>query len=878
MRWIRRLFVLFCLFATALVIWGAVYARKQGFTQSWRNAIEDEFAERGYYTEIGKITLGAFRGLVAEDVTFYQDRRKSQPVAFLNDVFLDVDLSRIFNKEVSVNTLDVQEARMSLPLEPGMPNGKRLQIEGLSGRIVITESMIEIIKVEATLADLDVYLKGTLIRPPRNRGGEEEDEGEMTDGDRFRAVRSGLLTALQELEKYEFLEDRPRLSVEFRGDLDELETITAEAMIESGRFRRKGQSYEVGELSSRLRFDGLSETAGVEELVLRDEQGELSFSGSWEEASGKIAFQLESNADLPKLAGMFTKDRRLGEIVFFNPPELKAAGHIDPALFGKDSAGFPGEVMGEFQSERFVSRGTVFSGLEFGFSLAGEKYYLRNLRLDHQSGLAFLNLKHDPEGGVETIQYQAEIKLDPHIFRPFFDEEGRKFLDAWRFEETSAVYLAAAGRGGSWDMKTWENKGVIDLRNFALNGVEFTEMEADFESDGVMQWFRNVALVREEGRIDAEVAQHNTAVKLWEVKGVESTVDLVAGARAFSPQLARALGAYRFENPPLVRLAGTLDSRRPEEVGEESRRNELEIFFESKGLAEYDFLGKTLRLTDSSGTLAVDRSRVHLRSMRADVLGGELRLEYDAKNVRSPDRPFDASMQIKAIPLEAVTKLYAQTEAVKGAVSGTFHLSGNAAEIASYNGHGILEIRNGNLFAIPVLGPLSKAIAKANPRQESAGHSIAREATASLQIVNGVLQTDDLEAFTDTFRVRAAGQVSLVDQAVDFEAIVNPRDGLTRAVLTPVSELLTFSCTGTVRDPVWKAKHISNLGKIPAQAITELTNIPVEGLRAIGQGLFGESKREREAQVPAAGEGGEEPNRRKLFQLLPQRNGTREER
>ncbi|MEM6278247.1 MAG: hypothetical protein AAF733_02130, partial [Verrucomicrobiota bacterium] len=149
MRWIRRLFVFFCLIATALVIWAAIYARKQGFTESWRNAIEDEFRDRGYYTEIGKITLGAFRGLVAEDVTFFEDAKKTQPVAFLNDVYLDVDLSRILSKEVSVNTLDVQEARMSLPLEPGKANGRRLEVEGLSGRIVITESMIEIVKVEA---------------------------------------------------------------------------------------------------------------------------------------------------------------------------------------------------------------------------------------------------------------------------------------------------------------------------------------------------------------------------------------------------------------------------------------------------------------------------------------------------------------------------------------------------------------------------------------------------------------------------------------------------------------------------------------------------------------------------------------------------------
>ena len=98
-----------------------------------------------------------------------------------------------------------------------------------------------------------------------------------------------------------------------------------------------------------------------------------------------------------------------------------------------------------------------------------------------------------------------------------------------------------------------------------------------------------------------------------------------------------------------------------------------------------------------------------------------------------------------------------------------------------------------------------------------------------------MLVTRDIEALTKAFRVKAAGTVSLVDQSVDLEAVVNTRGELSSTVLTPVSELLTYSCTGTVRDPVWKPKHISNLGKVPATLISELTNIPVEGLKRLGQ-------------------------------------------
>ncbi|MEM9018489.1 MAG: hypothetical protein AAGC68_15860, partial [Verrucomicrobiota bacterium] len=118
------------------------------------------------------------------------------------------------------------------------------------------------------------------------------------------------------------------------------------------------------------------------------------------------------------------------------------------------------------------------------------------------------------------------------------------------------------------------------------------------------------------------------------------------------------------------------------------------------------------------------------------------------------------------------------------------------------------------------------------------------------------------------------------DQSIDVEAVVNTKDQLSSAVLTPVSELLTFSGTGTIDEPVWKPKHISNLGKVPAQMITELTNVPVEGLKMLGQGLLGKQNKDSEASANESGggqeiggerAGSEKGGRNRLFPLLPNR-------
>lgn len=872
MRLIRQLFVLTCFLAACGAVWAAVYARKEGFSESWRNAIENEFEERGYHVDIGKLTLGAFRGLVAEEVRFFQDATRTQEIAFIDDVFLDVDLSRILDKQVSINTLDVQEASLSLPLDPTRQNARRLRVTGLSGRIVITESMIEIVRAEAEMAGFALSLKGSLVRPPLEEEKEGEKEDETSRADLLAHQRRELVRFLRELESYEFSGGKPSIEAEFRGDLDELETMTARARVTLPATTKQGQTYRIDGLEALVSFDGRENRAEVEELKVQDEKGAFDLTGHWTREGNRLEFTMNSTADIAGLAGLFWNDKKLGEVVFFDPPTIEASGHLDLDDLGKTSSGFPGEVIGEVRSERFVTRGTVFSGVNFGFSLAGERFYLRNLRLDHKTGVAFLNLKYEPGQGAETVQYQTEIKLDPLVFRPFFDERGRKFIDVLNFGENSSIYIAAVGKGENWSFSSWQNRGVIDLRHFRLNGVEFQELETDYESDGETQWFRNVSLVREEGKIVAELAENNRRERTWEVKGVVSTVDPVQGARAFNPKLAGALEKYHHATPPTVRLAGRLDGRRNEEVGDEPRRNELTLSFSGGGDAQYDFFGKTLTVSNPVGEVRISGSRVNLVSLAGGIFGGRIDLAYDVKNVRDPSGPFEMRVNIEGVPLERVTKHYGEKGDITGAVDTEFSLAGRVGQTASFNGSGRADISEGYLFAIPVLGPLTKLLpGSANGNGSGSGNgnggNIAKEASATFRIENGVIVTRDLEALTKSFRVKAAGSVSLVDQAVDLEAVVNTRGELSSAVLTPVSELLTYSCTGTVREPVWKPKHISNLGKVPATLISELTNIPVEGLKKVGQlgqELFSIPEKMLAPATGGSAEGGAAPKERRF--------------
>ncbi len=825
MRLIRRLFLLTCILAACGVVWAAIHARQEGFSSSWRNAIEREFAARGYHVDIGKLTLGAFRGLVAEDVRFFLDASRQQEIAYVDAVFLDVDLSHILKKQILINSMEIQNAQLNLPIDPTKTHN--LRITGVSGKIVVTESVIEVIRAEASVGPVSISLKGSLGRPDVENSSKKKKIDQQMTQRRMTLVADFLL----ELANFEIVKGHPHAEIEFRGDWDDFSTISAKGEVSIPAFMKKGLPYRIESLEAKGSFVGQEDRVTLEALKIRDEKGVFNLSGEWRKEKNQFGFSVSSTADLVGMASLFRNDNRLGEIVFFNPPTLEASGFIDLTLLRqREIKGFPGEISGEFRAERFGTRGQVFTGGSCGFSIAGERFYLRNVRLDHKTGVAFLNLKYESGAGDETIRYQTEIRMDPLVFRPFLNDRGRKVMEPWNFGDSSTIYIAAVGQGGNWDFATWKNRGVIDLRNFRLNGVEFERLETDYESEEGIQWFRNSTLIREEGKVTIELAKNTRAEKLWELKGVVSSVDPVAGVGAFSPKVGTLLEKYRFSKPPTIHFSGVLDARTEEEIKDQVRRTDVQIAFSGGEAARYDFLGKTLTLENPTGDITIKGAQIHLKSLKASVLGGALNLDYQAKDSRNPDSPFSLEARVRDLPLSALMHHYGEREDIDGDVDADIAISGRFGQVNTFEGGGGIRITKGHLFSIPILGPLSKLL----PNKGENG-AVATEAAATYRIEKGVLSTDNLEALSKVFRVKAAGTISLVDQSVDLEAVVNTREELSQAVLTPLSELLTFSCTGTVRNPVWRSKHISALAKVPATLISELTNIPIEGLKKLGQ-------------------------------------------
>jgi hypothetical protein len=714
MRLVRRIFLLLTLLLVATTVWAGVYAQRRGFSKTWRELVESEFARRGYHVDIGRLTLGPFQGLVAEDVRFFNDPLRRREMAFVDNVILDLDLTDVLNRDLAINTLDVKDAKLTLPVTPGRRDGETLRVDHFSARLVVTENQIEVVRAQATVAGIEVSLKGSLYRPARNvtpaqgEATEAELEAQRTQLLQIRRRLDRVQSVLTEIERFSFAPDAPpKLEITFAGDLADLAHLNADVRLSAANFQRG--AYQVRELTLNAAFDGSKQRAVLKDLLMRDNAGDLRLRGEWTLERREMDFVLDSGADLPTLAASIFAMPKLGEVVFFSPPRVTASGTVNvDALqrhFGKSDAegrwlNLPLEMTGEIRCDRFGSRGAVFDGLEAQFAIQGARHYVRNLRLDHKSGVMFANFMHDPGRVADRLRFQTEIKMDPRVFAPFMQRETtRKFLSNWQFGAESTVYLAGLGSGPSLDPATWTSTGVIDLRRFRLSSVPFEHLEAEYETRDGGHYLRKLAVERPEGELTAVELRHFPENHFWEVEALRSNLDLVDLVRAVAPGWSGPLKRFHFSQPPEISLNGRIDA------SESGAGHDFELKFASAQPATFDFLGRPLPLRNPTGTIMAKEANWRIPAFEAGVFGGKLTATFDGESLR-PEANYTATLGASALAFDDALQLYGNTERRGGGTwTGDLRFSGKMGDPRSVSGEGRAELREGNLLAMPLFAP-----------------------------------------------------------------------------------------------------------------------------------------------------------------------------
>jgi hypothetical protein len=832
------------------------YLRSESFSRKWCALVVEQCEKRNLFITLDNLSLHPLKGLVARGIRVYHDQQRHILLGEVNRLNLDLDYSKMLRKELFLEGIDLHDADVSFPLDYEDPQSEVISLSNMNAGMVLVGDRIEMRSAEGTMFGLRIHASGSILKPRTKQAEESDDEKEERRRKRLatiRARRDLIVQIAKGLRHFESAQ-APRLDIEVNGDLEALEEMTATMRLSANGLRHG--DYVCEELSATATY--ASENLDISHLHVRDHLGELEASATWRLGTQHVNLQLQSSADLPGFAAALLQNDMLREVVFYETPDVMAEGRLLLGNAIPQGAFLPFEGIASVRAGRLSTRGELLEGLSMNVGLSTEGCYIRDGVLSHKSGsTTFQAMWRHGEG----ILYRAVVQMDPRVLVPFIQNpQSREMLKRFELNEQSSFYLEIEGEGKELNLQTCRSTGSYDLRNFVYRGVKVDHLTGELEAAQRVHTFSNLRLQRQEGSASASLVRHDMQQQKVSFENLHGSVHIAEVVSCFAPKVAQIIERYRLEKAPQVRMEGDIFYRSP--------GTNLTFEFRSPGgSGVYPFQNKDYLINDPVGTLRFKDGLLHFnisgnyhngpmsclgettlkadekafhfdfkaasfpyevfgkpapfKNVKATVTSRDGRLDYkvtsslfggtftakgEAHDGKTPVT-HKGDVAINAIIFKEFAKVYSPTNDTAGDFTGHLKFSGVLGDWRSLKGEGALTILNSNLYAVPILGPLTPLIAAVLPKQMK-NYNEAKEADCTFTIANGFATTDNIEAVTGVFKLVSKGSVDFLENRIQFEAQARLR-GLPGIVFFPVSEILEYVAEGSVGEPLWRPRYFS---------------------------------------------------------------------
>ena len=753
--------------------WGAWYLANKGFGRQWRLTVVEELRKRGVEASVRRLTLDPFRGLVAQDVRIYDFENRENPLAVISEVSLDINYAALLHRQPFLNALDIRDADVRFPHPGGDPKAPRAHLKQFRAHVYFPPEQIHISQAEGIFCGVRISATGQLIKRNDYRPARVVSEEE------WRQRMQLLQRVAAELARFDFGNEPPVLQVKFSGDVAQMENAHVEATLHGERLRRG--PYEIKTLDAVGEW--LDRKLEVTRAEWTDSAGSFSGRASWSAATKQADFQAHSSVNVKALLDAFGFDKVLAEATFASSPTLEFSG---AAGFSETMPRW--SVVGRAELGQFVYKTVPLLSLSTAFSWDGERTMLRDVRARHETGELLLDVLDAPN----DFRLNIESTVSPAAFRGLAPPGLRKFLGEWEWPRPPAVRMAIRGTGR--DPAQWSGEGTVALQRTRFRGVWMNRATADVQLVPGAVTFNNLHVTRDEGSgtgaFTYDYARHE--VRVDNVRTTLRPADVIYW---IEPKLFRVVTPYKFRGTPNVVANGAVTFKG-------RRETRLEIGVDAPAGMDYVFLGKTLPFDRVAGRLLITDDRVQLTPVEGALFDGAVRGTADI-SVAKEDPRYHATVSVEGVDFPRVTDLYFDFETARGQLSGTYDFEGLGNDTRTMLGRGKIKVANGDVFAIPIFGPLSGLVSAIIP---GAGYSVAKQATASFTVKEGVIHTDDFKVSGRLFGMKGDGDIHFLDNKLDFDVRIDARGP--GVVLTPMYKLFEYKGEGTLSKPNWQPKHL----------------------------------------------------------------------
>jgi len=758
--------------AVAALLGGGWYLAKKGFGRQTRYRITEELRKHGVEAHIRRLTLDPFRGLIAQDVRIYDYKNRENTLAVISEISLDINYAALLHRQPFLNALDVRNANVTLPFKGVEGRIDNAQLKNFRAHVYFPPEQIYVSQAEGIFCGVRISVTGQLIKRDDYRPSPPLSEEE------WQKRLSILQRVVSELQQFSFPRSRPSLQVKFSGDVAQLENAHVEATLRGEQLRRG--NYEMRDLFAAVEWS--DQSLSITQLEWKDGAGTFAGHASWSRQSGEATFQVRSSIELKPFLETLGFNELVNEVTFHTPPALEFSGS---ANFGEKNPRL--KILGHAAVERFAYREVPFTDLTADFSWDGERTLLRDVRLRNQGG----QLTAELFDGPNDFRLNIDSTINPSVLGALASPEMRKFLNEWEWQRPPTVHLVI--RGQDRHPINWRGDGTIALDRTRFRGVWMNNARADVHFGNGAVTYNNLRVTREEG-VGTGTFTYDFAKHEVRVANLKSSLRPADAIFWIEPDQYKNVAPYKFRQPPTITANGVYQFR----GGKNTR---LEIAVDARNGMDYVFLGKTVPFDRVSGKLIFTNDRLQIVDLAGGLFDGTARGSADISLARG-DPNYKAKIAVNGIDFPKLTDLYYQYKNAQGQLNGTYDFKGLGDNARLMSGNGKVEVTNGDVFAIPVFGPISEIL---NAFLPGSGYSIARKGTASFTIKDGIIHTEDFEAAGKLFSMLGRGDIHFLDDKLDFELRLSAHGP--GVVLTPMYKLFEYTGEGSLKKPNWHPKR-----------------------------------------------------------------------
>ncbi len=742
-----------------------------GLPQAFHPAIVDAAAQAGPQLQFDRMRLSPIEGLVLDKVRLRSEQLPDKPEVAVDRAAVSLDWRKLATGKVELNALDLRGAQLFLPLAAEDGVTTTLRLTKARARLMLSDGVVSIPLARFNLQGIDVTATGQIALAPA-----QATQSSLV-------IPPELSRALEIIETIDFGDSPPELDVEFSARAGE------PASIQLPRVRLLAERATYGAVQLRdIRMDGsfLDGVLAVQRLSARDTKlGILDLSGSWNLGSGQAQADWSSSLDPAPWLRELRPQGPWAELSFASPPKVQGSLEVQP--------GDPRrvQVLGSAATEGFTFRGVPCRSLSAGFAWRNGDLYVSDATIGMKEGKIRADLMLRPG----DVRLRVDCQADPSPLVALLSERDRANLAKLELDFIDTPYISFEARGNKLDAGSLVAEGKMQLGRTSIHQSPMDSAAAKLSYKDRALTLTDIRVTRPEG-VGSGAFTYDFGRRQVRLDGIRSTMNPFNVLQWADPKVAAETKPYRFKAPPEVTVGGVIGLEDPAQT-------RLWADFNAPQGLDYDLLERTLNFGAASGSLEFAGRTIKVDVPSARLYGGSVKIAADIVTGK-PGAEQKMDVELSGVNFETLTRLYFDYKDSQGLVSGRYRFGFFPGQPEKMRGSGNLLVENGDVFAIPVLGPLSAILGTILP---GTGYQTARKATCDFRVANGEIRTDNLDVIGQGFSMIGQGSLFFLRDTMDFSVRINAQ-GVPGVLLYPVSKLLEYVSDGKLSDPQWRPKAL----------------------------------------------------------------------